>query len=447
MSVLNDRVLSARDRLFLSLLLIAVLAISSCGGNIGTKGRGLVEKGNYDEAVELYNRELSKNSEKKETWRDLAFAYYKKGEYENALDAITKADQKDALTHMCRGMILEAKGDYDPAIQSFSEALKFKPNPNTRALIKSHLDALIRESLRAEIASAVSQESTLGAAEIPDNTIAVVKFDGSLLPKEISPIAKGIGEFTMVDLSKVEALRLVERLKVELLLQELELAASNAADVAQAPRVGRLLGTKSVVTGKLAGAGTERFRLDGALVNTVDASSKLTEPGESGLVLDEILNVQKAMVFDILEYLGVQPSDADRDSIMAKPTESLEAFLAFSRGLEFMELGMFDEAIEQFELALQLDGGFDLASDQLSDAETALNNQQFGPPTPGQLEIGFLTDLSNQGIDNGRMLTTFIDDTDILDPSNNNPTNTPTKPPTIGSKRAGANVTGNVDGD
>jgi hypothetical protein len=112
-----------------------------------------------------------------------------------------------------------------------------------------------------------------------------------------------------------------------------------------------------------------------------------------------------------------------------------------------MELGMFDEAIEQFELALQLDGGFDLASDQLSDAETALNNQQFGPPTPGQLEIGFLTDLSNQGIDNGRMLTTFIDDTDILDPSNNNPTNTPTKPPTIGSKRAGANVTGNVDGD
>lgn len=447
MSVLNNRALRARDGLFLFILIIAAAITSSCTGSISTKGRSLVEKGQYAEAIELYNREISKNPDKKDNWRDLAFAHYKKGDFDNAADAINKADQSDPLSHMCRGLILEARGDYNLAIQSFSEALKFNPTPNTRALIKSRLDALIRESLQSEIASAVSQESTLGATDIPDNTIAVVKFDGSLLPKEISPIATGIGEFTMVDLAKVESLRLVERLKVEILLQELELAASNAADVAQAPRVGRLLGSKSVVTGKLAGAGTEKFRLDGALVNTLDASSKLTEPGESGLVLDEILRVQKAMVFEILEYLGVQPSDADRDSIMTKPTESIEAFLAYSRGLEFMMLGLYEDAIEQFELALRFDGGFNLAGDQLSDAETAFNNQQFGAATPGQLEISFVQDVSNQGLDNGRMLTTFIDDTDILDPSNNNPTNTPNKPPEIGTKRAGANVTGNVDGD
>ncbi|MGH8015873.1 MAG: tetratricopeptide repeat protein [Candidatus Zixiibacteriota bacterium] len=444
---IKQRASVARDGLFLFVILIGALIVSSCTGSLSTKGRSLVEKGQYVEAIETYDREISKNPNKKDTWRDLAFAYYKKGDYDNAIDAINKADQTDPSTHLCRGLIFEAKGDNNKAIQSFSEALNYNPTPNTKAQLRSHLDALIRESLQAEIASAVSQEGSLGATDIPDNTIAVVKFDGTLLPKEISPIATGIGEFTMVDLSKVESLRLVERLKVELLLKELEIASSDAVDAAQAPRVGLLLGSKSVVTGKLIGAGAQRFRLDGALVNTPDATSKITEPGESGLVLDEILAVQKAMVYDILEYLGVQPSDADRDSINAKPTESLEAFLAYSRGLEFMMMGLYEDAIEEFKLAVQADGGFDLASDQLVDAQTAFTNQQNGPATPGQLENSFFSDISNQGIDNGRMLTTFIDDTDILDPSNNNPTNTPTKPPVIGARNAGANVTGNIDGD
>jgi len=447
MKEIKQRIYQARDGLLLLLISSAVLMAVSCTGSISSKGRSLVEKGEYDNAIELFNREISKNPDKKDSWSDLAFAYYKKGDYEKALDAINKADQSKPTTHLCRGLIFEGTGENKKAIQSFSQALQHKPTTQTKVLIKSHLDALIRESLQAEIASAVSQESSLETSNIPDNTIAVVKFDGSLLSKEIAPIATGIGEFTMVDLAKVEALQLVERLKVEVLLKELAIAQSDAVDVSQAPRMGRLLGSKSVVTGKLVGAGTERFRLDGALVNTIDASSKLTEPGESGLVLDEILRVQKAMVFDILEFLGVQPTDADRDSIMVKPTESLEAFLAYSRGLEFMSQGLFDDAIEQFRIALRADGGFGLAGEQLADAQTAFTNQQFGPASSGQLENSFIGDVTSPGIDNGRLLTTFIDDTDVLDPEKTNPTKGPTKPPVVGQKRAGANVSGNLDGD
>ncbi len=438
--------LSARDGLFLLAILMGALIISSCAGSLSSKGRNLVEQGEYAEAIETYNRAISKNPEKTDTWRDLAFAYYKKGDYPTALETINKADQADPSTHLCRGLILEASGDDAQAIKSFSDALLYNPNPKTRELINSHLDALIRSSLQFEVDEAVAQEETLGAQDIPDNTIAVVKFDGTLLPRETAPIAAGIGEFTMVDLSKVESLKLVERLRVEILLKELEIGSSQAVDPAQAPRFGRLLGSKSVVTGKLVGAGVERFRLDGALVNTSDATSKLTEPGEAGLVLDEILAVQKAMVFDVLEYLGVQPTDADRDSIMAKPTESLDAFLAYSRGLEFMMLGMFEDAIEQFQLALNYDGGFDLASGQLDNAQITFDNRQFGASTPVQLENQFFQDVFNQGSGNGQILTGFIDPTDLLQPGNENPTSPPNKPPQIGG-RTSARVTGNVDGD
>jgi len=446
MSAFKNKALSAEAGLFLSMILLGTLIISSCAGGLSTKGRNLIEKGEYAEAIEIYNREISKNPGKKDVRRDLAFAYYKKGDYPNALESISKADQADPLTHLCRGLILEASGDNNEAIKSFGNSLQYHPNTKTKALIKSHLDALIRSSLQIEVDDAVAQEGTLGAQDIPDNTIAVVKFDGTLLPKETAPIAAGIGEFTMVDLSKVETLRLVERLRVEILLKELEIGSSQAVDPAQAPRFGRLLGSKSVVTGKLVGAGIERFRLDGALINTSDASSKLTEPGEAGLVLDDILRVQKAMVFEILEYLGVQPTDADRDSIMAKPTESLEAFLAYSRGLEFMILGMYEEAIEQFRLALQYDGGFELASGQLENALIALDNRQFGASTSIQLENQFFLDVFYQWTGNGQMLTSFIDPTNLLQPGNENPTSPPIRPPQIGG-RTSANVTGNIDGD
>jgi hypothetical protein len=153
------------------------------------------------------------------------------------------------------------------------------------------------------------------------------------------------------------------------------------------------------------------------------------------------------MVFDVLEYLGVQPTDADRDSIMQTPTESVDAFLAFSKGLEFAALGMFEEAIEQFELALQFDGGFDLASTELSDAQISFDNQRFGSSTPSDLENSFFQDVITEGLGNGQLLTEFIDPTDNLQPGNNNPTSPPTKPPVVGRSRTSANVSGNIDGD
>lgn len=427
-------------------LAFLALIVASCAGNISTKGRNLIKGGEYVKAIELYNQQVSKNPDKKDSWRDLAYAYYKKGDNTNALEAISKADAGDPSSYICLGLIYEAVGKNEQAINAFGDALKYNPSKETQRLIRSHLDGLIRNSLTNEINSALDAESTIDPAQIPDNTIAVVKFDGSLLSPDIAPIAAGIAEFTMVDLGKVDQLKLVERLRVQMLLKELELGASQNVDPAQAPRVGRLLGSKSVVTGKLSGAGEQRFRLDGALVNTVDASSDLTDPGEAGLDMQQILTVQKAMVFDILQYLGIEPSDDNRDSINVAPTESLEAFLAYSRGLDYLQNGMFDEAAQQFKLALRADPGFAQANSQLTNSQTAANNRQFGAAPPSQLEDNFYQGIDNKVTNNGQMLTNFIDDTDILEPAENKPGKNPTKPPQVSSK-ASAKVSGNIDGD
>jgi Flp pilus assembly protein TadD len=107
----------------LALALVALVA-ASCGGHLSTKGRNLVREGDYAGAIEIYNQQVTKNPDKKESWRDLAYAYYKKGDFSSALQAVSKADPADPSAHICLGLIYEATGKSNQAINAFDEALK-----------------------------------------------------------------------------------------------------------------------------------------------------------------------------------------------------------------------------------------------------------------------------------------------------------------------------------
>jgi hypothetical protein len=70
------------------------------------------------------------------------------------------------------------------------------------------------------------------------------------------------------------------------------------------------------------------------------------------------------MVFDVLDVLGIALSAQARDSLAQVPTESFDAFMAYSRGLDYRDRGEYDAAKEEFELAVRLDPGFDEAAEQ-----------------------------------------------------------------------------------
>ena len=56
--------------------------------------------------------------------------------------------------------------------------------------------------------------------------------------------------------------------------------------------------------------------------------------------------------------LGVTLTTAERNAIEQRPTRSLAAFLAYSRGLEAQDDGRFDDAARFFDNAVRLDPGF-----------------------------------------------------------------------------------------
>jgi hypothetical protein len=107
------------------------------------------------------------------------------------------------------------------------------------------------------------------------------------------------------------------------------------------------------------------FALEGAIIDSRDGKSLgvVTERGE----LASLFRAQKAMTFGILRSAGIsleQLSPEIRARIERFATTNVEAFRAFSQGLDLKDQGKFAEAREFFRRAAELDPNFTLAAEQ-----------------------------------------------------------------------------------
>lgn len=111
-------------------------------------------------------------------------------------------------------------------------------------------------------------------------------------------------------------------------------------------------------------AQAERFSMEGAIVNSIDAKTVGTTRSEGEI--NDLFVAQKKMVVDILNDLGT-PFDSlpkeIRDSISRFHTRNFEAFRAFSSGLNALDAGRYAEAKAFFQKAKELDPNFQLAGE------------------------------------------------------------------------------------
>jgi len=355
------------------LLIIIVLLSVGCSQSIYMQGRKLADEGQYDQAVEMYYDEIRVNPDNADAWRELGVAFYKKGNLDKAEDALKQANhiKPHARTNLYRGMIHERRDEFDLAIGAYSGALNLQTDGQTKDMIRAYLDRLIEKKFKAEAARVVANEAEINANEIPSNTIAVVDFDASQLSPDLAPIALGLAEFTSADLTKVSSLKVVDRMKIDAILSELKLSESGHVDPASAPRVGRIIGSRQLVTGSLLDAGSGEVRLDGVIVNTTDSSTEITEPTEGDM--KRFFRIQKEFVFKVIDEMGVELTPDERDSILQIPTESYLAFMAYCRGLDFKRRGNMSAAADAFGMATTEDPGFDQAAEQSETVTLALS--------------------------------------------------------------------------
>lgn len=172
----------------------------------------------------------------------------------------------------------------------------------------------------------------------------------------LAPLGYALADFLSTDLARSQRLTLVERARLGAILRELALAASGLVDSATAPRAGRLLQARTLVTGALTRREGGEIVFDARLT---DAPTGRVTSGLSGrATLANVLDAEKSLAFRLLEQLGVQLTPRERALIEERPTRNLSALLAYGQGVQAEVNGQYAAASRAFRRAAAADPGF-----------------------------------------------------------------------------------------
>ncbi len=318
-----------------------------------------------------------KNPRNADAQRQAGVAYYKLNrlaEARTALTAATELNPRDGVAALYLGLTAEQAGDLPAAKAAYTRYLAVGRTRRARDEVRQRLAVVARRELQETARAAVAQEQQLGAQPGPSTTIAVMPFRFSGTDETLQPLERGLADLLISDLGKVKALTILERDRVQALLDEMRLSESNRVEAGSAVRSGKMLRAGNVVQGAITQTGADRLQVDASVVSV--ATSEATGAANAENSLDRIFDLEKAIVLDVIAKLGVTLTPAERQAIEQRPTRSVQAFLAYSRGLQASDAGRLDEAQNFFDNARALDPGFGAAMQRSQEVRAAQTGVQ-----------------------------------------------------------------------
>ena len=210
----------------------------------------------------------------------------------------------------------------------------------------------------------LDQEAQLG--DIQDSrSIAILNYHNLTVQDQLNPLQKGLALMLITDLSKVESLVVVERIRMQALVDELELGTSGLVDIDTAPRIGRLLRAYHIVGGEFRSGSSQPLEITSTLINV--PFETLTDLPPSTGSLDELYRLEKKVLFSIIENLKVEVTPEKKKELTEPLSLSSAALLALFMGIDFSDKGMYTEAADMYSQALAEDPNLKIAQDSLQE--------------------------------------------------------------------------------
>lgn len=199
---------------------------------------------------------------------------------------------------------------------------------------------------------AVALAPRIAAAAEP--VIAVLYIDNHSGDSAYDVLEKGLADMLVTDLSS-QGLTVVERARLQALIDEQALQRTAFFDPKTAVEVGKGLGATHVVSGALAAMKPE-IRLDLHLVEVETAK----------VVVTAKVNGPSEALFDLEQELVKRFVDAFERRFASAPmpqtkVKNVEALLEYSRGIDLADKGELEEAKKRIEKTIRLSPSFGLA--------------------------------------------------------------------------------------
>ncbi len=165
-----------------------------------------------------------------------------------ALDTVRRIAPGETLVPYYRGLIALRQEDNASALDWLQQYAREDPEGAAARDVPKTLTLLSSTQLQQEVVAAVAREREVVSTPPEPGSIAVQAFVNQG-DANYRAMAKGLAAMIIADLSKVPGLKVLEREKVQLLVNEAKLGDSGLADKASAVRSGRLMRAEKVVVG------------------------------------------------------------------------------------------------------------------------------------------------------------------------------------------------------
>jgi tetratricopeptide (TPR) repeat protein len=300
-------------------------------------------------------------------------AAYQQGNYQEATAALTKAQAivpGHSPTALYLGLSYLKQNRLPEAIAAWQTYVTLPPytgterQNNLQATVTQYLTLLLRAQNQQNAQAAVARERDIGLGD--PHTVAITYYQ-NLGSAQLTPLQKGLTALLIADVSQVRELKVVERERLQAMLDELKLGTSGMVDPRTAARTGHLLGAGQVATGSYVDPTKDQMRVDSVLAAT--SSAKVVGNEDVSGQIKQFFDVEKELASAILKDLGYDQNrlqdEGTLDAVRRPQTTSYPAFESFSRGLDAKDRQDYAAARSLFQQALTHDPKFEAARREL----------------------------------------------------------------------------------
>jgi tetratricopeptide (TPR) repeat protein len=322
------------------------------------KGLMQAERHAYPAAIESFQQELIRHPEHWQARQQLGYAYLKTGQKAQAIQEFQRvlADRPgEPLSTYYLGLAYLEEGHRSQALETW-KSYRNDQNSFSELELKRQMTLVEFYDSIHLARQALAEEQKLQAVQPQSSSVAVFYFKDLSADHRFRHLQKAMATLIITDLSQVKSLRVMERLKVQCLLSEMQLGETGIVDASTAPRTGRLLGAENLIVGSLE-SGSMIARTTVASTQKQDVIAAFYVRSES----DKFFTVEKMIVSNLVKVLKVPLTPEEEARLAVHQTQNLKAVIFFGQGLEALDAGKWEQAHKSFSDAATEDPGFELA--------------------------------------------------------------------------------------
>jgi tetratricopeptide (TPR) repeat protein len=348
-----------------------------------------IPQNEYLEAIQPAEERVRENPDDDEAIQELGVLYFKSGQFDKAIPVLEKADQlktSDPRTSCYLGLSYEMSGQLDPAMATFLRYLQLADESPYRRWLKGRHNLLIRKKMKDEIAALVFREAAADSDFIAEKTVMVLPFNYHGKDLKYSFLGKGLQSLIIDDLKLVEKISVIDRLSLQMLLDEIAQKESLLQKVENRTAwIANKMNARTILKGAYNIIDDRQLILD--IAHWDLASEEFPNTNTIPDSLSNLFKLQKEIVYNLLNKVNVEPSPNLHDRISKRTVNDLPALIAFSAGLAKEDAGEYREAVIFYRKSLELSPKFQTCIEKietniclamaLRDPDRAIKNENF----------------------------------------------------------------------